>query len=209
MREHSDYHCYYFIDIGKKDLVQISNTACWAGIRDPKDYYYYSNTKIDHWGSRERVHYKESIPYIYIDFFRTKHNSLINTKVLLKFINEITECKIVTINKKSYIKYKLINDNHYYSNLVLLNFIRMIWYKPPLFNHEQFFKDIRKKDITIEDALYFLMDMTKINVLPPGRGYANYLDHSLITPGIIPKHSKLLFEYRGERMDQFLIQKIE
>lgn len=209
MREYSEYRCYYSINIGKKNLVQISNNSCWAGLQCPKDYYYYSNDKMDKFGSRERVHYKESITYIYIEYFRTKYNSLANTKALLEFIDEITECRIVTVNKKSYIKYKLINDAHYYSNLVLLNFIRMIWYKPDFFNHEQFFKDIRKKDVKIDDSLYFLMDMTRINVLPPTGQYGNYLNHSLITPDIVPKDSKLLFEYKGDRMDHFLIKKIE
>lgn len=209
MREYNTYDCYYYIDIGNKELVRIRNTACWAGINGVNKYYYTSNTEKDKWGSPETKLYNKPIEHLYVSAFRSTKNSLANTKALVNLINNITECKIVTIKKQKYIKYKLINKGHYYSNLLLLNFLRMVWYEPNYFNYKQFFKDIRKKDVKINDSLYFLMDMTRINVLPRTRDYGSYLNHSLITPDIVPKNSKLLFEYKGDRMDDFLTQKIE
>ena len=209
MREYSEYSCQYYIDIGDKRLVMINNTACWAGLQSKNKYYYNSDTEKDQWGDYKRLSFNKPIDYIYIGHFRSTINSLANTKALVKLINEITECKIVTVKKEVYIKYKLINEGHYYSNLLLLNFIRMTWYKPHLFNYEQFFKDIRKKDAIIEDALYFLMDMTRINVETDPRGYGNYLNHSLIMLNIVPKTTKLLFEYKGDSMSEFLEYKLK
>jgi len=205
MRDYSSYQCYYYIKINN-NLQQIANIACWAGLMYPKSYYYHSG-KLDKYNNLKRELYNKSVDYIYIDNFRTRFNSLANTKALVNIINQITPCKLVTKNKKSYIKYKLINEGHYYSNLVLLNFIRMSWYKPDSFEYKQFFKDIRKKNVIISDPLYFLMECVKNNVISQHNNrYPSYLNHSLVTPTIIPKNVDKLFKYNEISMQKFLEQ---
>ena len=98
------FECHYFAKNEKNELIKNTDYACWAGIRKlPAGSFIY----IDQYENEETKQY--------IDL-------LINT------INKITSCKIVEIDKKEYIEFKLLQT--YDQSLVLLNFIRNLWHAP-------------------------------------------------------------------------------
>ena len=102
-------------------------------------------------------------------------------------------------------QFKLLK-NHY-SNLLLLNFIRILWYKNGSFNNEQFFTDICKPKPRNLDYLEFMMTCIKNNVYSGGNW--DYGDHSFVYLGIIPKTKEMLLKYTGNSMQTFLQCKIE
>jgi len=133
-----DYCCYIY-HLEDKRLIENLNIACWAGLN--KNKYY--NT------------------YVYIDNYIESEITDNQRKRIVYLINKITPCKFKTINGKVYISYKLLN-NHY-SNLLLLNFIRILWYKNGSFNNKSFFRYFSLfLDIFI---LYLLFDIVKMSAL--------------------------------------------
>lgn len=93
---------YYGID--DNTLKENTNTSCFAGIMNiPKENYIY----IKDFECEETQKY---IPLI------------------IELINKITPCSIVTINRIKYIKFKLLET--YDQSLILLNFLRLLWYDP-------------------------------------------------------------------------------
>lgn len=174
MRSHS---CYIYIILDIKKLEQNSNQACWAGLNKPiylgKD--------------------------IYIDKYIEPEITDKQRKRIVYLLNKITPCKFTTIKGVKYIQFKLLK-NHY-SNLLLLNFIRILWYKNQSFNNEQFFIDICKPKIRGLDYLEFMMTCIKNNVSGSSFGYGN---HSFVYPNIIPKTKEMLLKYTVNSMQTFL-----
>jgi hypothetical protein len=97
--------CNYSIKINS-NLEEAPNNICWADIFD-----YRSQTDGN----------------IYIYRFR-EPNTEKHIPKLLSIINEITPCELVTIDGMEYIQYKLLP--FYNQNLLILNFIRYLWYIP-------------------------------------------------------------------------------
>ena len=176
------YECYIY-HLKNKKLVQNGNNACWAGLN--KTQYLNKNIYID--------------KYIELEITDKQRNRIVY------LINKITPCKFVTIKKVKYIQFKLLN-NHY-SNLLLLNFIRILWYKNKSFNNEQFFIDICKPKPRNLDYLEFMMTCIKNNV-NTGPGWY-YGDHSFVYLNIIPKTKEMLYKHTGNSMETFLKCKIE
>jgi hypothetical protein len=135
-----NYSCYIYHLNKNNNLVENSNNACWAGLNKSQ----YLNT------------------YIYIDKYIESEITDKQRKRIVYLINKITFCKFTTIKGKIYIQYKLLK-NHY-SNLLLLNFIRILWYKNETFNNEQFFIDICKPKPRNLDYLEFMITCVKNNV---------------------------------------------
>lgn len=177
-----DYDCHVY-HLKNKTLVQNSNNACWAGLKNPK--YFDTN--------------------VYIDKFIEPEITDKQRKRIVYLINKITSCKFVTIKKVKYIEYKLLS-NHY-SNLLLLNFIRILWYSNGSFDNKQFFIDICKPKPKKLDYLEFMMTCIKNNV-NKGNGWY-YGDHSFVYLNIIPKTKEMLYKYTGNSMYNFLQCKIE
>ena len=176
------YKCYIY-HLQNKKLVKNSNDACWAGV------------KYDKYLGKD----------IYIDEYIEPEITDKQRKRIIYLINKITPCKFVTIDNKIYIKYKLLK-NHY-SNLLLLNFIRILWYKNEAFNNEQFFIDICKPKTKGLDYLEFMMTCIKNNVNDSSTfGHGN---HSFVYKNIIPKTKEMLLKYTGNIMRTFLQCKIE
>jgi hypothetical protein len=178
MRTKRSYDCHYYRRKGN-GLIKNSNEACWSGIVD----LFYWNFYI----SKQKEKYKKTknIPlHIFIDKFQneyiTTRENLIN---VLNIINKITTCKLVIINNKEYIKYKFICNKNYEANLLLLNFIRLLWYEDYNLNFEQYYKDIAKYNN--EEPFLFLTTCLKNNVIIPSKYY--YGNHSHVIPDIIPK----------------------
>lgn len=176
------YECYKYHLINK-ELVKNPNTACWAGLN--KSEYLCKD--------------------IYIDKYIEPEITDKQRRRIVYLLNKITLCKFTTINKVKYIQFKLLK-NHY-SNLLLLNFIRILWYKNEVFNNEQFFIDICKPKPRNLDYLEFMMTCVKNNVDESSSWY--YGGHSFVYKNIIPKTKEMLLKYTGNSMQTFLQCKIE
>lgn len=179
------FSCHYYAKNEKNEIILNSNTACWAGFR--------------RWYTAGTLKPK----YIYIDYecncsFNVYDNILKRT---VQLINNITHCSIVNFNNKKCIKYKPITNGHYSSNLVLLNFIRMIWYQPRPIDYDIYSELISRSSQGI-DSLLFLMRCVKESV-SQGQRYG-FADHNLITRNIKPKKTKELMNYKGNSMESFL-----
>jgi len=190
-----DYNCYIY-HLQDKKLVQNSNDSCWAGLN--KIIYSdknYKNIILD-------VKTKD---YIYIDQYIEPEITTQQRTRIVYLINKITSCKFIMIEDKIYIRYKLLK-NHY-SNLLLLNFIRILWYENKSFNNKQFFIDICKPKSRNLDYLEFMMTCIKNNVL--NNDSYGLGDHSFVYKGIIPKTKEMLYKYTGNQMQTFLQCKIK
>lgn len=188
------YAChFYHLQSGK--LTKNSNDACWAGLnRDVYKDWNYENIILD-------IKTKD---YIYIDQYIEPEITDKQRARIIYLINKITPCKFVTIESKIYIRYKLLKN--YYSNLLLLNFIRVLWYSNKSFKNDQFFIDICKPKTKSLDYLEFMMTCVKNNVTDENFEHGN---HSFTYPKIIPKTKEMLYKYTGNSMQTFLQCKIE
>lgn len=183
------FDCYYYYMTDKKEFVKNGRTACWAGICAPPN-------------SKGVI---ADTLYIY----KFENVNVVDNKQIVRLvnlINNITPCKIVTIKKEKYIKYKLLRT--YDQNLVLLNFIRQLWYENcrAAFDFKKFFDELqktrRKKEV---DPLFFIMDIFKKYIKYDNTQYA--FTHSNFIKGVVPKTKEQLFKYNGNSVAQFLKQK--
>lgn len=99
------FQCHYY-HMNNNVLVKNTNTSCWAGF----NMFYLDN----------KILYKT----IYIEQF-TEEKTSKYIPLLIRVINKITPCKIVSIEDKEYIQFDLLST--YNQSLVLLNFIRNLW----------------------------------------------------------------------------------
>lgn len=192
-----DYGCYIY-HLENNKLVQNNNQACWAGLNK-------SNFKFTNRDGNYITLDNETKDYIYIDKYIEPEITDKQRKRIVYLINKITPCKFITIKKVKYIQFKLLK-NHY-SNLLLLNFIRILWYKNGSFNNEQFFTDIYKPKPRNLDYLEFMMTCIKDNV-NNGDSWS-WGNHSFVYKNIIPKTKEMLLKYTGNIMQTFLQCKIE
>lgn len=178
------YDCFkYYLSNGK--LVAHSNTACWAGLNESN----YLGKDI------------------YIDKYVEPEITDKQRKRIVYLLNKIVPCKFTTIKKVKYIQFKLLKNHH--SNLLLLNFIRILWYKNEVFNNKQFFIDICKSKPRKLDYLEFMMTCIKNNVNTNNSSFWHYGNHSFVYKDIIPKTKEMLLKYTGNSMQTFLQCKIE
>jgi len=193
------FNCYYYAMDNNNKLIKNSNSSCWAGIH--KTYYKY-NSKAEK--NEEVSLLPELKDYIFIDQFRVpcKTVSEKDVKRIVHLINKITNCELVKIKKKQYIKYKMLK--HYSSDLLLLNIIRMLWYEPKLFNITEYYKSIH--DRFKGDPLIFLIERIKKQVDESQKDGYHYGDHSCIYKNIVPKTKEQLLEYKGSTMSAFITQ---
>jgi len=219
------YECYLYYKNKEDKLELISNTACFAGLNScqisysdvPADLiekynvsknssirmYFYGSVASNSYA--KWIHFNElsSEPgYIYISQFEQEETSEFVENVV-KIINDITECSIVTINDVSYIKYKLLST--YDQNLVLLNFIRNLWHSPITANYSlYFFKTLKK--LRSKDRLSRLtkanVESIKINNITGSTGHSNIQRHDLLK---IKKKEQLL-NYKGCSTAGFLTE---
>lgn len=192
-----DYGCYIY-HLENNKLVQNNNQACWAGLNK-------SNFKFTNRDGNYITLDNETKDYIYIDKYIEPEITDKVRKRIVYLLNKITLCKFTKIKGKKYIQYKLLS-NHY-SNLLLLNFIRILWYKNGNFNNEQFFIDICKRKTKGLDYLEFMMNCIKNNTDETSSWY--YGNHSFVYKNIIPKTKEMLLKYTGNIMQTFLQCKIE
>tara|TARA_R110002124_G_scaffold281430_1_gene455660 strand:+ start:12076 stop:12687 length:612 start_codon:yes stop_codon:yes gene_type:complete len=174
------YNCYYYKKVDNIFIIN-HNSACWAGI-----------TSVNDWGIKEG---KDIPDVIYIDISCSgcsKFHILNIDKVekLCYILNKITECNLIQIQEKNndyYIMYKYAFNKHYNKNLLLLNFVRLIWDNDTGLDKEQFFNKLL--DYNEEDPFLFLTTCIKDNLLSPKPRYNSYFNHSCVGE-VIPKTLK-------------------
>ncbi len=110
MRGYNAYHGTFM----NNNYIPNGNQACWAGIGS-----FYKYFGLIHKTNEENT--------IYINNFRLKETKKY-IPLLIKYINKITPCSLETINNVEYIKFQLLGT--YDQSLILLNFIRNLWYSP-------------------------------------------------------------------------------
>lgn len=192
------YDCFYY-HYENKELVKNSATACWAGLSNQfrKKEKGTSNTL-------QIVLDEKTKNFIYISDFNFDELEDNDRKRMVYLVNKINHCKFVKIKGIVYIEYALLK-NHY-QNLLLLNFIRCLWYKAGSFDNENFFIDICKRKPKNLDYLEFMMTCIKKNVSKSNTW--SYGDHNFVYADIIPKRKELFLQYTGMSMMEFLQSKI-
>lgn len=124
------FQCHIYHLNGKNELIKNSNTVCYAGIR-----HYTPKTEI------------------YIEQYEEPEITLVERKRLIKLVNKITPCSFVTIDNRNFIKFQMLHS--YDSSLVVLNFIRNLWYPGAAhdkgYDNKLFFEKL--KDKTYKDPL--------------------------------------------------------
>lgn len=127
----NNYSCTYYLNLSLPLIKQ--PVYCWAPLKSA------------------------IAPQIYIDPINKLTSS---HKKMIKLINKITPCKIVKteIDYLPYvIKYTFYKTTcRYHANLLLLNFIRNIWWQQSGVNNELFFKYIEEHYNDDEDPLKIL-----------------------------------------------------
>lgn len=186
------FQCYYYKLDQKGNLVRNTNISCWYGLKN--ESYYDSNNNYAQIDSKNQH-------FIFIKDFKEPEVSDESINRIIQLINNITTCEIVTIDNIKYIKYKLLGT--YAQNLLLLNFIRMLWYKPSTFNHENFIKSSIFNSARGIDSLKFLLKCVKNNVIN-SKHYMGYGAHSCIYKDIKLKTKKDLLAYKGDTIEAFL-----
>lgn len=192
------FACHYY-KIEKENLIKNTNYACWAGLR---------NFDI----STGKYILRQDYNTIYIDEFEIpKTKNYID--LMVKIVNEITPCELVTIDNKKYIKFKMLDT--YDQSLVLLNFIRNLWFEPIPYMYDSkeyddkvgiytdtFFETLKKS--RFKDPL---KKLTKANKVACEKvGAKNYYGHSNynIASKLKIKNKDELLNYKGYSTSAFL-----
>ena len=196
------FDCHYYHMKDDNTLYKNTNNACWAGLnRDrPLEINIYDPEK----GYTKLVLKKEEKNSIYIDKYIDNEVSNEVRKRIVYLINKITPCSFEKIGNITYIKYTMLPK--FYSDLLLLNLIRTLWYRhSPVFNLKQFHIDLLKRKPQGKDYLEFIMETISKNVITENAKYS-YGDHSFVYPNIVPKTKDKLISYKGNSMQGFLQQ---
>lgn len=214
---YNSYNCNYFYKNKKtKEYFRNGNNACWKGLdlsvynlylKDDEFIYYNSKRDLSKVKSFIEKDFNFNIIYIklpkqhyYKDLTEILYNKYITR--IVNLINKITPCKKVIINDVLHIKYTLLNN--YYQDLLLLNIIRMLWYKPTNININKYIENILKPKEKNKDVLYFILEViTNAIEEEEGKSYL-YGGHSCVYKDIKLKTSKQLLEYKGNSMQIFL-----
>lgn len=168
------YECHHYkmTDSKKKTLEKNYRVACWAGINDI---------------------IKEGVEYIYIAKFKEPETE-IYIKHIVGIINKVTPCKLVSIKKTVYIKYKLLKN--YDRDLILLNFLRNLWNKNNItYDKLQNLKPVEIKELQLQYTHIFFKTLKsnfKLYKDPVQRlTHANYIACKALNILGTPTHSNV------------------
>lgn len=203
MRGYNAYHGT-FLD---NNYIPNGNQACWAGIGS---FYKYGYNK----GLKKETNEENTI---YIIKFRSKETEQY-IPLLIKYINKITPCSLETINNVEYLKFQLLNT--YDQSLILLNFIRNLWYSPDVtydyydykkqfekdkkFYFHYFFENLKKSKYreAFKRLTYANKKASELINSFSGSGHSNLGNHQKLKIKTI----KELLEYQGNSVYEFLIK---
>lgn len=196
----NSFNCHIFHKLKDGSLNKNVSTACWAVL---SRYY----DREDKFGIKDIDKQEEDIIYI-SNFRRTQTEK--DIPLLIQLINEISPCELVTINNIEYIKFQLLKT--YDQSLILLNFIRNLWFDPsrefrssyaPYYI--EFFKElnnINEKDPLVRLTLANKNACTTLN-FPYCAGHSNTgKPHELVV-----KTTQSLLNYKGSCTQAFLKKK--
>lgn len=137
---------------------------------------------------------------IYIDNF-TELETIEYQDLIVSIINEITECQFHQRLFKRYIKFRLLET--YDQSLVLLNFIRNLWYEPKIGYSKIFFEKLKiaeHKD-PLQRLTWANKEACHETIYPPG--HSNYFPRSMLAI----KTKEDLFNFKDNRISVFLTGK--
>ena len=172
-------HACYVYEYKKGVLTKNSNEACWASV--PK-----TKTKVE----------------IYIAQF-DEPETILYQELLIGIVNQITPCSIVAIDMVKYIKFLTLGT--YDRSLILLNFVRNLWYEPYPGYSVRFFEALKISDKKHTDPLARLTWANKEACATFGCVY-NSPGHSNVhnASSLKIKMTKELLEWRGTNTRIFL-----
>ena len=185
----------HIFHLEKKLPIKNSSNACFAVV-----IQYYENAESI---ACKLVGNKK---FIYISTYTEKETEKY-IPLLINIINKITTCKIVKFENESYIQFKLLNT--YNQSLILLNFIRNLWYSVAIscYNEKIYnidFFEILESSVDYKDPLERLtfanLQACKINNINRSLGHCNA--HSFASLKI--KKTKDLLEYKDPSTMKFL-----
>jgi len=129
-----DYRCKFAM-LGNEPKMQ----ACWGGLQTT--VFYAKDSKI-----------------IIDDYRVTETSKYVN--LLVKIINKIQPCELITQGDKTYICYTRIGL--YNNDLILLNFIRNLWNEPISGYSVAFFEELSKLETKKLSAMEKLLTANRI-----------------------------------------------
>jgi hypothetical protein len=201
-------------------IVQINNTACFAGINS-------SSVLVNKLSEEVKTKVPKGYTSVYIQRFKpfTKNAGYIviddisnqpewiyiskfqetETKKyvdnLISVINEIVPCELVELDKVQYIRIKQLDT--YDQTLILLNFIRNLWHTPLRFNTKMFFDNLIASKV--KDPLERLLIANKeaCEGVSGHPGHSNAHDPKTL----VIKVKTDLFSYKGNSTLLFLTKK--
>jgi hypothetical protein len=185
-------------------LIMNTNQSCWAGITK----YYIGQSSYN--TSKGLTPGKE---IIYVAKFREKETEEY-IPLLIRLINKITPCEIVTIDEQEYVKITLLP--RYDQSLIILNFLRNLWSCPSV-NSGSFNTPTGKKYIPIffetlklarlhrdplKRLLHANLEACKAANVQSGIGHSNINPFHLLKL----KTKEELLAYEGKSTSTFLTQ---
>lgn len=200
MRGYNAYHGTFM----NNNYIPNGNQACWAGIGS-----FYKYFGLIHKTNEENT--------IYINNFRLKETKKY-IPLLIKYINKITPCSLETINNVEYIKFQLLGT--YDQSLILLNFIRNLWYSPDVtydyyngkkefgtdkkFYFNYFFENLKKSKYreAFKRLTYANKRASELIKCYSSLGHSNLGNGEKLKVKTIPE----LLEYKGDNISNFLIK---
>lgn len=195
--------CFHY-KLQDKILHKNPNAACWLGLMD-----YYPLI-----GSGLNSYRKLTVKSIYISDYDQIQTGKYQ-KLLINTINQITPCKFVTLknkvlntttkkfiklNSNKFIKFNLLET--YYQSLVLLNFIRNLWYTP-IAGYTAFFFEYLEKTDKDKDPLENLLEANRAACQQSKVFYRGGHSNTHPAKDLKIKTTKQLLKYSGQSMDYF------
>lgn len=197
MKKMRGFNCYF---TDNPDFNEISSKICWGNIK-------YNN------GCKEERE-------IYISNF-TYDVTKKYVKTLVDIINKITPCKLVIQNDVQCIKFKLLKN--YDSSLLLLSFIRTLWYNPlpiqylekkdtdedKLIYIKTFFNLLKELQNKIDDSMELLLTAHKkaLESIKIPNDYSDVHSNIYASEKIQIKSTKDLLDYEGATTKGFICGK--
>ena len=185
----NSFNCHISMYIDGK-LVKSKDNLCWRIINDEAGFTGKFTGKYGYCLGK----------YIYISQYDQPETRSYQN-LLIGVINEITPCEKIMINKTDYIKIKLLE--RYDNSLILLNFIRNLWFDPIPGYCNKFFENLSKTDLF--DPMLKLTWANKEACANKkySPGHSNYHHKN----DLIMRSVKDLMEYTGSSTREFLTGK--
>jgi len=162
------------IKFNKKDVPNIEYGACWR------------HTEED----------RKTSEFMLIRIHKSSKNKKFTEKIV-EIINTITPCKYHEFENVKYITIKLLKN--YYSGLIILNLIRLIWYSPLAAYEDKYLKELCESFDKGEekDAMLLITSLIELHLSKDAKLKSYYIgDHCFFYKKIIPISTEKLLSYK-------------